>query len=492
MKLFTTYLFAFLTAVFSCLSPAAWAEEGEQRNFELHAKVNGLLQREVYLLQLYGSKKTFVDSASVDEQGGFAFIIPNVTQSKEGVYSVILGQSAKAKTNDDAPQSFDIIVTPGKTILTTSFINPVDSMKVVTGPENQHYYAYLAMKVSSTQKLQILEKVLQIYPDDCSAKSNVQCFYKTLEKQYNGVQQELLSYTNGLVKKYPKAFFPKIALAEQYPLLDAAASGDKRSATLKEKFFKAGDFRDTLLLHSDVLTGKIMAYLGLYINKQYTGDQQVNEFIKAIDRLLPIAKAGDEKIYQYTLDYLLEGFNLVKADAVVAYITDHYLAESSCGIDDERIKEIVKKSEDYKRTAIGATAPEITFAAPVVPQQVNEPKNLSDIHSSYTLLLFWASWCPHCTQLLPEVAKVYDEYKGRGLEILAVSLDVDSVKWRNTITSGNYTWLNYTDLKSWQSPAAQSYNVIATPTMFLLDKDKKIIAKPSTAQDLIHSISTKQ
>ena len=46
------------------------------------------------------------------------------------------------------------------------------------------------------------------------------------------------------------------------------------------------------------------------------------------------------------------------------------------------------------------------------------------------------------------------------------------------------TWLNICDLKGWGSPIAKDYNVFATPMMFLLDENLKIVAKPLDVREL--------
>ncbi|MBC8555077.1 MAG: redoxin domain-containing protein [Candidatus Brocadiales bacterium] len=50
---------------------------------------------------------------------------------------------------------------------------------------------------------------------------------------------------------------------------------------------------------------------------------------------------------------------------------------------------------------------------------------LSNINAEYTLVLFWASWCPHCSSLLSEVKGIYEEFRDKGLEILAISIEKD-------------------------------------------------------------------
>jgi peroxiredoxin len=72
---------------------------------------------------------------------------------------------------------------------------------------------------------------------------------------------------------------------------------------------------------------------------------------------------------------------------------------------------------------------------------------------------------------------MYNKFKDKGFAIYSVSLDQAKANWTKAIQNDNLTWTHVSDLKFWQSAAAQQYGVQAIPATFLLDKDGKIIAK---------------
>ena len=134
-----------------------------------------------------------------------------------------------------------------------------------------------------------------------------------------------------------------------------------------------------------------------------------------------------------------------------------------------------------KYTSIGSEAPDFEM-----DDVDGNPLKLSDFRGKYVLLDFWASWCMPCRAEHPYLREVYKNYKDKGFEIFAVSLDQEGKKqtWLNAIEKDQITWPQVSDLKFFNSKAALLYGINAIPQNFLLDKDGKIIAKNLRGQGL--------
>jgi thioredoxin-related protein len=113
---------------------------------------------------------------------------------------------------------------------------------------------------------------------------------------------------------------------------------------------------------------------------------------------------------------------------------------------------------------------------------------LPDIQAEFTLLIFWSSECPHCTEMMPKLKSLYDNQNPRKLQVMAVSLDTIRNAWTSYIRKEKLNWINVSDLRGFEGKAEDEYNVFATPTMYLLDRDKKIISKPITWRELEQSL----
>ncbi|WP_343555200.1 TlpA disulfide reductase family protein [Sphingobacterium sp.] len=103
---------------------------------------------------------------------------------------------------------------------------------------------------------------------------------------------------------------------------------------------------------------------------------------------------------------------------------------------------------------------------------------VSDFKGQYVLIDFWASWCGPCRAENPNLLKAYNKYKGKGLEVLAVSLDDTKGKnaWIKAIKDDGLPWIHVADLKGWSNEAAVLYGVRAVPQNYLVDPKGNIVA----------------
>lgn len=127
----------------------------------------------------------------------------------------------------------------------------------------------------------------------------------------------------------------------------------------------------------------------------------------------------------------------------------------------------------------GAQVPNIVFDEPI-----KGFKSLYEVKADKKLVVFWASWCPACMSEMPHIKEYYKTFKKEGGEIIAISLDVDEAAFQEAIK--DFGWINYTELMKWETQGVDSYGISGTPSLFLIDKDNKLIKKADHISELMN------
>jgi thiol-disulfide isomerase/thioredoxin len=107
---------------------------------------------------------------------------------------------------------------------------------------------------------------------------------------------------------------------------------------------------------------------------------------------------------------------------------------------------------------------------------------LSDIKSKYTVVVFGASWCPKCKEELPEITKLYNKWKLKGVEVVFIALEEDKKTFMDYAKA--FPFPSYSDNKKWESKIVKDYYVFSTPTIFLLDNKREIILRPNSVKQM--------
>ncbi len=428
-----------------------------QNNFKLEGQIDSLPQKTIYLLDFYGIENNLVDSTTANSAGFFDFDFDESTPN--GMYRLVM-----------AGRHFDFIYNKENIEFKTSYNHLIDSMKIIESVENQIMVDYLKFMNSIQKKFVELNKLKAVYKEGDE-------FYDNINKEIKDLQvNSLQGYTSRLISDYPDSYFSRFLKTEQSPIVPDSLPREKVIDFLEEHLFDSTDFNDSALIRSPVYITKVRAYFTLF-NNYGTFDEVEQAYIKALDRLMSKAAVNDQ-VFNFLLEDISNGFEKSEYELFFAYLTENYLLGSSCKNEEDEA-ELRERLEFFKLLADGNTGPDFTIFLEDSTALV-----LSEMKSEYKLLIFWASWCGHCGIMMPEIKKIYDEFKSSDFEVLAISIDNVEQEWRDAIAKNNYNWINYSELKGWDGSVALKYGIRATPSFLLLNKDNKIILKPRTTDQL--------
>jgi peroxiredoxin len=390
-------------------------------------------------------------------------------KNKQWFYVLCDGKDVEVKTIYDGKERSNSIM---------------DSLKVVQSLENKLFYEFEQQQQQINVADYFLKQMMRLYPIQDP-------FHIKIEDEY----AKRFAMMDALVKKQnanQQSMALKVFKAYYKPVIPDWKQLDYwRDSVLALHYFDQFNPADSFYIHSNILPKKMDGYIALRTNK-------VDAYNRPIKSELQTGIAAQEFLkhtqlnalnFDFCLNYILKKFKKEHLDEAFLYVYDAFAKPKDGDCEQTKLStlDIWKGRVNVLRNVqIGSVAPDI---------ELEEGKlMLSGIESKYILLVFWATWCPHCTEAMPEVKNeinTYNKNHARSLTTIAISLDTDGEAWQAYVKAQQmYTFLNFTELKGWKSEVAKKYNVYATPTMILLDKDKKILAKPETVNELKNKLLT--
>lgn len=421
-----------------------------------------MANQEITLQGFNGLQNYAIATTKLDEKGNFKLNFSTVDYGMGYLVSL--------------DKKIFLLVLSGEDIeLIGETINDPKSITFTKGQENQWFEQYANEHPKRQQALSAWEYLEKIYTQE-ALFAGQKTPNKAIQQERKRINKQDAAFLNSLPKEsYCRWFLPTRKLVSSVSVV-AQHRTKEIPATIAA--FRALDYTDKRLYKSGLYKDAIESHFWLLENSGKPLDSVFIEMQKSIDAMM-VTLVKDEKKLNEVSDYLfhlLERHSLYKASE---YLAIKVLNEVSCTINSD----LAKQLETYRAMKIGNTAPNIVFPKSTIYPTANfKPTQLSDIKSKYTLVVFGSSWCPKCKEEIPEIAKHYQNWNKNGVEVLLVSLDENEMDFINFAST--FPFISVCDYQKWNSPIAQNYYVFGTPTMYLLDKEQKIILRPNSVKQM--------
>ncbi len=454
-------IYLFLLPFFCLATESTFAQK---EDFNLKTKVNGLKDSLIYLANYYGDKQYLKDSTHADASGNIHF--KGAEAMPGGIYLVVLPGKRYFEVVIDKEQKFS---------METDEYQLIDKMKVTGADQNKAFYEYLRFIQEKQKEVEPLRQALERTKENPDSTELYRAKITVIDKQVK-------DYKENFINKNPDWLMSKLFKASTDPVIPdppKTTSGEIDS-TFSFSYYKAHyldnmDFSDDRLLRTPVFHNRLQYYL-----KNLT--LQIPDSInKEADYLIAKAKANKD-VFRYVVNYITytyETSNIMGMDAVFVHMAkNYYTPEQAFWVDSTQIYKIQDKANTLDPLLLGKKAPNL-----VMKDEKGKYQNLHEVNAKYTVLYFWDPDCSHCKKVTPKLAEYYEKVKRNGVEVYAVCTEVETDKWKKFIDDYNLSWINVHD-PDFRVNFRKLYDIQTTPIVYLLDDEKKIIAKKVGVEQL--------
>ena len=422
------------------------------------------------LTSYYGDKIILVDTAYAEEPG--VFIFEGEELFPEGIYMAV--SSSKIKL-------FEFIVGADQEFsLSTDTTNYTLNLQPEGSVENKIFFDYMRNNESLYRKNQSLNEQLA-QTEKGSEK------YHFILDEIDSINRLAGKYKLNVIENHPRMLVSALFKAMQDVEIpdEVLSSTDSLSGY---KYYKAHywdklDLSDVRLLRTPMLAKKTGQYF----------DQLVvmhpDSVIAGIEELIERARPSEETIswliWHFTSEY--QSPEYMGFDVVFIHLVDNqFVQEEIANLTPSVLESLQDRADKMRPLVLGNEAPNL-----VLTDTAGNYQSFHSLTNKYIILYFWDYDCGICRNESILLKEIYKENK-YDLEVFAVNVNSDLDKWKAELVEKDFEWINVNGTRSVTQNFHDLYDTYGTPAIFILDKDRKIIAKRISAKQIIGFIENYQ
>ncbi len=452
------------------------------QGYEIHLTLKPFTNSKVYLGYHYGKVKAVADSVILDGNstgtfrgkdklaGGIYFI---VSPKKEILFELLI----------DLHQQFSISADSARLPASITFTG---------SPENNSFLEYTAFMNSHGKSLANLQAQLA----QTKSKNDSVLIREKIKK----LDEEVKTERDEMENKDPNSLLATLLRALKEPVVPPIPKlpNGRPDSTFAYKYYKAHywdniSFTDDRLIRTPIFEPKLDRYYKDLVSPES------DSIDREIDYMLLFSRTNKD-MFKFLLVYFTQKYvnpEFMGQDAVFIHLFEKYINTGQADFFTEKYRKFVDdRAYSIMANLIGQPAANLEMT-----DTSGKIRSLYEIPANFVLVCFWDPTCSHCKETIPKVDSIYQaKWKYEGVQIYAVMVDGGQDNWRNFIRAHNLgDWVNVYQTTAQHDAVAsagrpdyrQLYDVYQTPVLYLLDKEKRIVAKKLTYQQVDEVINLK-
>ncbi len=457
----------------------------QQNGYTIHLHLKPYTSGKVYLGYYYGKIKALADSAQLN--GNSEGLFSGENRLPGGVYFVVSPNRAILfELLIDSQQHFSVSADttnlPGSIVFSGSSDNTVF----------QTYTRYTAEKGREITSDQATLTTARKAGDSAAVRSN--------REKIRQLNEAITTYREELGRKYPTTLLAMLFQALKEPEIPPASRqpGGKYDSVFAFHYFKNHywdglSFSDERLTRTPVFEPRLDKYFRELVAPA------PDSIEKEVDRMLLEARVS-KPMFQYLMVYFVQKYvnpEYMGQDAVFVHLFDKYINAGETEFFTEKYRKYLNdRAYSIMANLIGQPAANLEMV-----DSNGALRPLYGVNADYIIVCFWDPTCSHCKEVVPRLDSMYKaKWKAEGVKIYGVMVDGGRDLWIQFIKDHNLgDWTHVYETKEHQEATEkagqpgfrQLYDVYQTPTLYLLDKEKRIIAKKLSFEQLDEVINLK-
>ena len=447
------------------------------QGFQVTLKTTEFKSGIAYLTYHFGNNLNVVDSAAINNSGVAVFKGPNKLLG--GIYVIVMpGKQARVEFLVDKGQNFTL----------TTDLSDIINKTVITGSNDnaayQQYQKFVAVKGKQMQD-----------ESAAYAASLTKADSVLHEKNYNFYNSQLNKYREDIIKTKPTSLLAILFKAMKEPEIPNPHPITHQDSVnnyyaYRNRYWSGISFTDERVIRTPFFIKKLERYYREVL------PQSADTIIKDADYKLLLARTSPE-MYKFLLNWLTDEYinpKYMGQDAVFVHLFEKYHSKGiSNWLNEKQMEAISRRAYMLMSNLVGEKAADLQLI-----DAAGNPSPLYALDAPFTIVCFWDPNCGHCKEEMPRLDSIYRaSWKVHGVKIYAVLTPDEKVNakpaWEAYIREHNISdWTHVYETKEMeladnaaQKPGfRQLYDVIMTPALYLLDKEKRIIGKKLTWQQL--------